>query len=675
MNRTEKRRQKKLNRKAPQKALNSTHENLSNLFTRAIQYQQSGQLNKAKALYLEMIGINPKIAEAHCNLGSIQNTLGDNTAAQKSYLHAIALRPNYAEAHGNLGNAFCAMGHYEKAIACYEEAIIHKPKDANLHNSHGGALQQLGRHNDAIVCFTTALSLAPKFAEAHSNLGISLKESNRFDEALKSYELSLSIKPDFAEAHGNKGNVLKDLGMLDEAVSCYKKALTIRSNYAEVLCNLGSVLMSMGQLDEALICFKSTLAKKPDHRLAANNYLHTLLYKPGISDGDLFNAYQKMANKRKPAINPTPSTLPDIKEGERIRIGYISSDFREHPVGHNIMPIFANHDHDKYEIFCYAELSKTDKITYQFKKYSDHWRMIKGITDFDVAESIRADKIHIAIFLGGHFDENRPNIAVYCAAPIQVAMYGGTTTALGNMDYWLTDKILHTNITTERFTEKLWHLPSLFTYPIPKDTPPVNDLPAIKNGYVTFVSFNKPCKINDEVIDLWAKILKAVPKSKLHLKFVNFFSNQSIAKRILSRFEFMGISPNRICLICEKENAYIHLERYNQADIALDTFPFSGATTTFQALWMGVPVVSLKGNRFISRMGASLISQIGLDSIIANSKEEYLTYAITLAKELDGLQKTRKSLRKIIRNSKLCDGTAFVRNLETAYQDILNAER
>jgi protein O-GlcNAc transferase len=673
MNRAEKRRQKKIDKKAPHKAVNLPHENLSHLFAKAVQNQKSGQLEIAKTLYQKILSINPKIAEVHCNLGSIQNILGDNANAERSYHHAITLKPDYADAHGNLGNALSAMGRLEEAITCYKEALILEPENANLHNSLGGGLQELGLHSDAIASFATALSLAPKFAEAHSNLGISLKETNRFDEALQSYECALSIRPDFAEALGNKGNALKDLGRLDEAVTCYKQALAIRCTYTEAQCNLGSVLMSMGQLDEALICFERTLADRPNHRLAANNYLHTLLYKPSISNDDLFNACRKIANERKPANILIPFPMVNLKRKNRIRIGYISSDFREHPVGHNIMPILANHDHQKYEIFCYAELTAPDSMTNKFQEHADHWQMIKGLTDNEVAERIQADRIHIAVFLGGHFDENRPDIAAYKAAPIQVSMYGGTTTAFDTMDYWLTDEILHPRDTTERFTEKLWHLPSLFTFSIPKDTPPENELPAIKNGYVTFVSFNKPCKVNDDVIDLWAEILDAIPNSKLHLKFINFLSNQSIAKRILTRFKLKGISSKRIHLISKKENAYDHLLRYNQADIALDTFPFSGATTTFQAMWMGVPVITLMGDRFIARMGATLTSQIGLGSIIANTKDEYLSHAVAMAEDIKSLQETRKTLRQKIYNSSLCNGLVYTQNLETAYHGMVTA--
>jgi predicted O-linked N-acetylglucosamine transferase (SPINDLY family) len=670
MNRAAKRRQKKIDKKASRKAIDLPRENLSNLFAKAVKGQKSGQFEVAKKLYQKILNINPNLAEVHCNLGSIQNILGDNANAEKSYHNAIKLKPEYAEAHGNLGNALVSMGRLEEAIICYKEALIHKSKDANLHNSLGGGLQELGLHSEAIASFKTALSIAPKFAEAHSNLGISLKGTNRFDEALKSYEYALSIRPDFTEAHGNKGNVLKDLGRLDEAVTCYKQALAIRQTYSEAQCNLGSVMMSMGQLDEALICFERTLANKPNHRLAANNYLHTLLYQPSISNDDLFKECRKIADERKSTNTPMPFPMLNLENNNRIRIGYISSDFRDHPVGHNIMPIFANHDYQKYEIFCYAELTSPDSMTNEFQEYADHWRMIKGLTDYEVAEHIRGDNIHIAVFLGGHFDENRPDIASYRAASIQVALYGGTTTALDTMDYWLTDKILHPKNTTEQFTEKLWHLPSLFTYPVPKDTPHENDLPAIKNGYVTFVSFNKPCKINDDVIDLWAEILDAIPESRLHLKFINILSNKSIAKRILARFEFKGIPSKRIYLISKKENAYDHLLRYNQADIALDTFPFSGATTTFQAMWMGVPVVTLLGDRFIARMGGTLMSQVGLGSITANTKDEYLSLAISMAKDINRLQETRKTLRKKISDSSLCNGLLYTQNLEKAYHDM-----
>ena len=674
MNRSEKRRQKKQAQKASKKSLLSTHENLAYLFTRAVQYHEASQFKEAKKLYQKILGIKYDIAEVHCNLGSVQSILGDNTSAEKSHLQAISLKPDYADAHGNLGNALSAMGRLEEAITCYKKAIKFNPKDPNIHNSLGSALQELGLNCDAIASFATALSISPEFAEAHSNLGISLKENLRFDEALSSYERALSIRPEFTEAYLNKGNALKDLGRLDDASVCYKKALTIQPNYAEARCNLGNVLMSMGQLNEALNCFKHTLIEMPDHGLATNNYLHTLLYQPDVSNDHLFNTYRRMINKRKPENDPLPLPILGLKKGERIRIGYISSDFRDHPLGCNILPLFSNHDHKMYEIFCYAELSNPDVLTRQFEKQADNWKVIKGLTDTEVADRIRNDRIHVLIYLGGQFDRNRPSVATLRPAPVQISLFSGTTSAIENMDYWLTDDILHPNNTTEKFTEKLWRLPSLFNYPIPRDTPPVSALPADKKGYVTFVSFNKPCKINDEVLDLWSSILSAVPNSRLNLKFTNFLSNPSIRKRILTRFNGNGINSEGMNLIDEKESLYNHLTRYSEADIALDTFPFSGATTTFQALWMGVPVISLMGDRFITRMGGSLTAQIGLEFVITDTPKEYLSQAIELAGNLNHLREIRRTLRQRVSLSSLCDGASYTSNIEAAYQEMISAK-
>ena len=585
MNRAEKRRRKRL----AKKAAGPSTENPAQLFGRAVQFHQAGQFNEAGALYQRILDINPDLAEVHCNLGSVQNNLGDNAAAERSHRRAIALKPGYAEAHGNLGNVLSDLGRLDEAIACYRQALTHNPEDANIHNGLGSALLKLDRHGEAIASFEAALALKPGFAEAHGNLGISLKETDRPDGALASYQRALALRPDFAEAHSNMGNALKDLGRLDDAAACYRRALAIRPGYAQARTNLGSVLTYMGQLDEALACYEQALADKPDHRLAANNYLHTLLYRPDVSNDDLFDACRRMAASRKPIPETVPQTPLEahmetpLEAGARLRIGYLSSDFRNHPLGHNVQPLIANHDHERHEIFCYAELSTPDDVTREFQNHADHWRTVKGLNDVGVAKRIRDDGIHVMVYLGGQFDENRPIVAAHRPAPVQVSLFAGTT-AIEGMDYCLTDGVLHPDDTTERFTEDLYRLPSLFTYPRPERTPPVSGLPADENGYVTFASFNKPSKMNDRVLDLWADVPGAVPDARPMLKFRNYLASPFISRRILARFEKNGIAPGRVRLLDGQDSFQEHLARYAQADIALDTFPFSGATTTFQAL-------------------------------------------------------------------------------------------
>ena len=552
--------------KFSQNSTTLTTEEISLLFTKAVQFQQSGQLKEAEALYKNILSFNQDIAEVHCNLGSVQEILEDS---------------------------------------------------------------------------------------------------------LKSYERALSIKPDYADAHINKGNILTDLGRLDEAIISYKIALEIHPQYAEAKCNLGVALLSMRRLDEALNCFKDALADKPDYRLAANNYLHTFLYLQDVSNDELFNVCQKIAKNSKPKINLNSLAIACPKQKDRIRIGYISSDFQKHPVGYNILPILSNHDRQRYEIFCYAELSKADCLTSEFQELADHWRVINNRTDSEVAETMRSDGIHIAVFLGGHFDENRPEIANYNAAPVNVAMHGGTTTALDSMDYWLSDGVLHPKEEkdkSERFTETIWRLPNFYNFTIPNDAPDVSPLPASKNGYVTFVSFNKPCKINDDVLDLWSGVLHAVPKSKLILKFRNHLANADLADPIRTRFRTNGITDDRIELINSLDDFNEHLANYHRGDIALDTFPFSGATTTFQALWMGLPVVSLYGNRFISRMGASISQHLGLIEHLTTTPENYINICTKLAQDLDHLRNLRLNLRNRISNSQLCNGPTYAQNFENALQ-------
>ena len=665
MNRAEKRRQLKLNKKDSKKTLGTAHEKISNLFSEAVKHHKSGNLKEAEVFYQKILSINPDLPEVHYGLGIIHNVLDDNFNAEKSYRHAIALKPDYADAHANLGNALSSMGRLEEAVSCYESAIKFNPKGANLYNNLGITLQKLCRHSDAISYFTKAVKLIPDFFEAHCNLGISLKETCIFDEALKSLERGISIQPNSSGAYNIKGDILKDLGRFNQASQCYRQALVIQPDFAEAKCNLGGVLMSIGRLDEALSCFRELGS------LAANNYLHAILYKQGISNDELFNECLKINSNREKINKFEHPTMLGLKKRGLIRIGYVSSDFREHPVGLNIISLIKNHNHHQFEIFCYAELSIPDKASDQFQKHADHWRTINDQNDREVAEMMRADGIQIAVFLGGNFDDNRPGIASYKPAPVQVAMHGGTTTGLNTMDYWLSDNILHPKAEadeSEKFTESIWRLPNFYNFTIPTKAPDVSPLPAHTNGYVTFVSFNKPCKINNDVLDLWSDVLKATPGSKLILKFRNYLNDVAIADPILKRFTANGIANDRINLITSLDDFNEHLSHYHLGDIALDTFPFSGATTTFQALWMGLPVVSLHGKRFISRMGESISKHVGLDGHCASTSEDYIKICASLANDLEQLSNLRKRLRNQVTNSALCDGLAYTRNFEDAIQ-------
>ncbi len=300
-----------------------------------------------------------------------------------------------------------------------------------------------------------------------------------------------------------------------------------------------------------------------------------------------------------------------------------------------------------------------------------HWRPTDGLTDEQVVEQIRRDGIHIMVYLAGLFDTNRLMVASYRPAPVQVSFHNGCTTGLEEMDYWITDELLHpSDRTMERFTETLYRLPVFYTFPIPQDTPPVSEAPVERLGFITFISLNNPAKINHEVIALWSRILKQLPDSRLILKYRNHFGNPSLKHRMVEQFREYSIDEQRLEFISTRDHHHHHLSLYHRADIALDPFPFTGATTTFQALWMGVPVISLLGDRFIARMAGDIIHHAGLGELLAESPDAYLERAIALAKNRPRLVKMRSTLRRRLETCPLCDGQCYAKEMEAAYRNM-----
>ncbi|MCS5612284.1 MAG: hypothetical protein NZ961_17830, partial [Candidatus Poribacteria bacterium] len=340
----------------------------------------------------------------------------------------------------------------------------------------------------------------------------------------------------------------------------------------------------------------------------------------------------------------------------RLRVGYISSDFRKHVVALNVFPVIKNHNHDAFEIFLYSHVEFPDELTEVFRDCADHWRSILNKSDQEAADMIEEDGIDVLVVLAGRFDENRPTIAANRPAPIQVSFHDCATSGLEAMDYYLTDNILHPSDTPELFTEELYRLPYYYQYPVQEYLPEVKPSPVLTNGFITFGCFNKPEKINDTVIELWADVLRAVPESKLLLKYFNSYSEPDMSARWTSRFKKIGISEDRLIFQFNSDSRQTHLALYEQIDISLDPFPFNGATTTFESLSMGVPVVSLLGKHFVDRVAASIVTHAGYPEFAAKTKDDYVELAKNLASDIDNLNKLRLSMREILHKSKLCDG-------------------
>jgi len=514
-----------------------------------------------------------------------------------------------------------------------EQQTVTIEQALDLARQHHGA----GRLPEAEGIYQQILSADPNQPIALHLLGVIAHQVGKNDIAVDLIGKSLAIMPDYAEAHNNLGHALQDLAKLDEAITHYHKALAIKPNFYE----------------------------------ADRNILFAMLYVPGLSTKELFAEHLRFAKTHTQGIPRSEHKFAnDPDPDRRIRIGYISSDFRNHPVGKNVYPLLSSHDRAAFEVFCYGDVSRPDAMTDQFRSCVDHWRPIAKTSDTDVAEMVRADKIDVLVNLAGHFDKNRPLICAHRTAPVQVSFHDGATSGLAEMDYWLTDSFLHPPDTQEQFTEELYRLPVFYQYPLYEDAPPVETLPADKTGGITFGSFNNPAKVNEDVIRLWAKVLNSVAGSRLLLKYKNWYGQASLQDRMTEQFAAVGINRERIIFAASSDTFAKHLAHYGKIDIALDPFPFNGATTTFQALWMGVPVITLCGKTFISRAAGSLLQHVDLGDLAADTPEAYVRCAQNLAEDLDSLRTLRASLRGCMAASALCDAVAYTRNLEAAFRKI-----
>ena len=399
-----------------------------------------------------------------------------------------------------------------------------------------------------------------------------------------------------------------------------------------------------------------------------------MLYVPGLSPEELFAEHLQFSESHaRGSPRPTEDLTNDPTPDRRLRVGYLSSDFLNHPVGRTILPLISSHDRTRFEVFCYAEVRRPDAMTERFRSCVDHWHTTVGKSDAEVAGMVRADGIDVLVCVAGRFDSNRPLVCAHRAAPVQVSYGDGATSGLEEMDYFLTDDFLHPPDTKEMFTEELYRLPVFNQLLLPEmEAPPVATLPAEQAGFITFGSFNNPAKINEEVIRLWAEVLKSVPGSRLLFKYrkVYWYDQSSLRDSVPERFAACGIGQDRIMFAALSDTFTEHLGRYGEVDIALDPFPFNGSTTTFEALWMGVPVISLAGETFMSRLAGSILHHAGLGDLAVDTPEAYVACARNLAGDPARLKTLRSTLRERVATSPLCDAPTYARSVETAYRDM-----
>ncbi len=628
--------------------------------------QTLNRFDEALASYDEALRIEPALVEAHSNRGNTLRELGRFEDALASYDAALHIKPDYAEAYLNRGNTLKSAGRPTEALASYDTALHIKPTLVEAHYNRGVVLAEYGRSNEALSAYEAALRLKPNYVEAHSNRGNALKDLGRADEAISSYDAAICIKPDYAEAYSNRGNALREFSRLDEALSSYDAALRIKPGLAETHSNRGTALAALGRLEEALTSYEAALRIRPDLVEAHSNLILDLHYEPGPGSNTIQAATRRFGMLYKP-VSPAFENTRD--PDRRLRIGYVSGDFRRHSVSYFMAPVLANHNAETVELFCYASHLHDDEMTARLRSSADCWRSLVGLTDEDAEMLIRRDAIDILVDLSGHTAANRLPLFALKPAPVQVTWLGFPgSTGLAAIDYRLVDMITDPEDEVEGWaSETLCRLPGGFLcFDPPAEAPAVAPPPGLGRP-ITFGSFNNPAKLSAATLDAWAALLASVPQARLLLKG-RPLKDETARQLLLERFRSRGVTPDRLSLQGWMPGPEGHLGLYGQVDIALDPFPYNGTTTTCEALWMGVPVLTLTGTQHSGRVGTSLLTRLGLPELIAPDTDAYLRIAIDLATDLKRLTNLRQSLRQRMAVSPLCNGPAFTRDLEAAYR-------
>ncbi len=660
----------------------------------------NGQLDGASECFRRALEVDPNFIEAHNNLGNTLQELGLYENAISSYMRALAINPDFADALCNMGLALQALGQVDEAVASYTQALEIKPELAEAHNNLGNSLQTLGRIENAVESYQRALEINPIFTEAHNNLGLSLQHLGQLDDAMKRYRRALELKPDYAEALCNLGNAQQALGQLDSAVTSYlqaleinrdlasvhnnlgavlrskghledslashHRALEIKLDYAEAHNNLGLVLQDLGQLDDAVASYRNALKIKSDYPEASSNLLLALNY---ITTHTPSYYAEHARQYGKVVAGKASARFSDWQcnaRPESLRVGLVSGDLRNHVVGFFIEGMLAHIDSARVGLVAYPTQHIEDELTARIRPYFSEWKPLACKSDADAARQIHADAVHILIDLSGHTAHNRLPVFAWKPAPVQASWLGYfASTGMAEIDYFFADQVGVPEDQQAQFTESVWYLPGTrLCFTPPQFDLQVAPLPAIKNGHITFGCFQNLSKLGDGVIEVWAKIFSALPNAKLRIQCKQLGDSSQVEK-LLQRLRHYGINPEQVMMHKSvQRNAY--LAAHTEVDLILDTFPFPGGTTTCEALWMGVPTLTLAGNSLLTRQGASLVTAAGLEPWVATSKEEYVAKAIAFASDLPELSSLRAGLREQVLASPLFDAPRFARNFEDA---------
>ena len=634
-------------------------------FNLGVVQKNLGLLDDAVTSYCNVLKLKPDSTETHFNLGAVLNSLGRFEDALTCYRRALKLRPDAAKVHFGLGNTLKSLGQLDDAVTSYQQALQFKPDYAEAHNNLGLVLKELGQLDDAIVSIRRALEIKPGYAEAHYNLGNALQELRQFENAVDSYHRALEIKPDFFDAHNNLGNALQELQQFEYAVDSYHQALEIKPDFVDAYNNIGCTLNLVGQLNDAVVSFRKALEFDPDFSKAQSNLLSNLNYLSHSPEYCLEEArnYGRMVAKK---VTSRFSSWQCESSPERLRVGMVSGKLCNAATGYFLESLLPHLDPARIELIAYPTTRKADTLTARIKPYFSAWKPLAGKNDETAAQLIHADGVHILMDLAGHSGHNRLPMFAWKPAPVQANWLDYfATTGVEEIDFLLADPVSVPETLRKYFTEAIWYLPDTrLCFSVPDVDLSVATLPALQNGHITFGCFQTLPKIGDNVLAAWGEIFTKMPNAKLRMQCMQF-ADQAQVELMTIRLQRYGIDPARVVLHGSVPRAD-YLAAHAEVDMILDTFPYPGGTTTCEALWMGVPTLTLAGDTLLSRQGASLLTAAGLGDWVATSVADYVDRAIRLSGNLPELAALRASLRQQATASPLFDAPRFAHNLEEA---------
>ena len=588
-------------------------------------------------------------------------------------LQLCDLFPRDAEIWLLLAHVHARRESFNDTVACCDKAIALHPGNTGAHYTRGVALQHLWRSQDAEQSYREVLRIDPRQSDARNNLGLVLLYSGRAEEAAEVFRDLSADKRNGAIAliaHTNLALALMELDRYQDAEASARNALALEPHYAPALDNLGCALREQGRVEEAIVQYRHAVSRHPGFLAAHHNLLLALNYCSDRDTKAIFAEHRHWAQHHADPLFEHRGYGNERDVAKRLRVGYVSSDFRSHSVAFFLEPLLASHDRSQFEVYCYSNVARPDATTDRLRGLADCWRTVSGRSDQQVTENIRQDGIDILVDLAGHTFGHRLLVFARKPAPVQVTWLGyPNTTGMMAMDYRLTDAWADPlDDGDARYTETLVRLSRGFLcyHPLP-DSPPVSDLPSRAAGYITFGCFNNSAKITAPVLDAWSEILKAVPASRLLLKSRQL-RDPPLRRRFEVEFQNRGVDPERVEMAGRIESKYGHLDLYGRVDIGLDPFPYNGTTTTCEALWMGVPVVVLAGDRHAGRVGVSLLTSANLTELIARTVPEYQRLAVELAQNSEHLATYRSAMRDRIQQSPLLDAAGFTRAMESAFR-------